>query len=41
MRDACLKIWTELEDDSRKKTIDTFRECCRQVVKNKGGKIAF
>ena len=41
MRDACQKIWLELEDEPRKKTIETFRKRLELVIENKGEKIAF
>ncbi|MEY3451992.1 MAG: hypothetical protein RL711_1820 [Bacteroidota bacterium] len=41
MRDACLEIWTGLEDGLREKLIDSFRERCRRCVAAEGNLIKF
>ena len=41
MRAACQKIWLELGEEPRKKSIETFRERLEWVIKNKGDKIPF
>ncbi len=41
MRDACLEIWTGLENGLREKLIDSFRERCRRCVAAEGNLIKF
>ena len=36
MRDACLEIWGNLDDEIRIKLINSFRERCRLCVESKG-----